>query len=90
MFHSNLFTLWKNGYFVISSYSVYSAKKVVDLAAGTIGRTPIFISPDPNATSNPLETGLTSDVPDFIMPGATFLLQTGSIEAAYPTFTGAS
>lgn len=71
------------------SYSVYSAKKVVDLAAGTIGRTPIFISPDPDATSNPLETGLTSKVPDFTMPGATFLLQTGSIEAAYPTFTGA-
>lgn len=71
------------------AYSVYTAKKVVDLASGTIDRTPVFSSTDPDASSNPLEIGITSNIPDFTLPGTSFLLQTGSIEAAYPTFTGA-
>jgi hypothetical protein len=75
------------------SYSEYKAQKIVDLREGTIG-TFDYASGDPLATvySDIVaynNGGLTSYQSTYTLPGASFLIQTGSISPAYSTFVGA-
>lgn len=93
--------VWDNNYTVdgglgrdrIEHYSVYKAVEMADLQNGTQGDIIAFDS-DPNGTAyDPITgyelEGITTNIPDFVLPGTSFLLQTGSIEAVYPTFVGA-
>lgn len=75
------------------SYSVYSAKKSINLTTGEIAGNK-YVPPDTGATGlltidGYNSEGITSAHTSYTLPGASFLMQTGSIEAAYPTFTGA-
>jgi hypothetical protein len=75
------------------SYSSYSAVKAIDLEAGTVGGL-AYVPPDPTSTDNLIVTGydnegITNAHSVYTLPGASFLMQTGSLEASYPTFTGA-
>ena len=71
------------------SFSEYTAQRITDPAAGTIDGISVygvdpFLSSDVIDPAYPLERDLS-----FSLPGSTFLFQTGSISASYPTFTGA-
>lgn len=76
----------------IDAYAGYKAVTAVDLAAGKVGSySPYGV--DANGTTTTVPTGfstegITSLHTSFTLPGTSFLLQTGSIEAVYPTFTG--
>lgn len=75
------------------SYGQYKAVAMVDLVEGTIGQIRLADAYDVNGTATPAITGyetegITSLHSEYILPGTSFTLQTGSIEASYPTFKG--
>jgi len=77
----------------IWSYGDYKALAITDLANGTMGST-IITGVDPFGTAQQdvvgyERDGITSLHSEYVLPGASFTLQTGSIEAVYPTFVGA-
>ena len=77
----------------IWSYADYKAQAVTNLAEGKMSAYDVF-PPDPNATPYLTidgydQDGITNAHSSFTLPGATFVLQTGSIEASYPTYVGA-
>lgn len=76
----------------IISYGGYKAISPFNLKDGTIGSR--VVAPNPNGTDITDVTGydregITSLHTEFTLPGASFLLQQGSITDVYPTFVGA-
>lgn len=77
----------------IWSYADYKAQAVTRLTEGKMSDYSI-LPPDPNATpyltiDGYNQSGVTNAHSSFILPGTSFVLQTGSIEASYPTYAGA-